>query len=289
MSRMGDVLAGNHAVWEFDSDSVLIRFERGMSALRMPRLWHALGQRRIPHEALSEVSVTVTAGKRDTVVLRAVPRPGADPLMDAAAGQLKDLCDPYRLVLPADRAPLATALADGLRARLGPDPAEPAPRFLVEAPKPPLHLKGYDARATLDESGVSLRWSRTGASSTKWKSGDRHYPLAALTGVEWRTPENPGGYLRLRSREDDVEERAPEHDPATVLFSLGYGAVHESLPFAAAVLAAVRSRTPVAAGPLTAPAPPEPDRMRHLGELHGAGLLTDAEYGALRDRYASEA
>ncbi|MDJ0383918.1 DUF4429 domain-containing protein [Streptomyces sp. G-G2] len=288
MSRMGDVLAGNHAVWEFDSDSVLIRFERGMSALRMPRLWHALGQRRIPHEALSEVSVTVTAGKRDTVVLRAAPRPGADPLMEAAAGQLKEICDPYRLVLPADRAPLATALADALRARLGPDAAEPAPRFLVEAPKPPTHLKAYDARATLDESGVGFRWSRTGASSAKWKAGDQHFPLATLTGVEWHSPEQPGGHLRLRSRDDGDEAPAPEHDPAAVLFALGYGGVHESLPFAAAVLAAVRGRTPVAAGPMAAPSPREPDRMRHLSELHGAGLLTDAEYAALRDRFATD-
>ncbi|MET9698432.1 DUF4429 domain-containing protein [Streptomyces sp. NPDC006529] len=286
---MGDVLAGNHAVWEFDSDSVLIRFERGMSALRMPRLWHALGQRRIPHEALSEVSVTVTAGKRETVVLRAVPRPGADPLMEAAAGQLKDICDPYRLVLPADRAPLALALADALRARLGPDPAEPAPRFLVEAPKPPLHLKAYDGRATLDESGVGLRWSRTGASSAKWKAGDRHYPLAELTGVEWHSPERPGGHLRLRSRDDGEEVPAPEHDPAAVVFATGYGGVHESLPFAAAVLAAVRGRTPVAVGAMAGGVggAREPDRMRHLGELHGAGLLTDAEYAALRDRFAA--
>lgn len=110
MSRMGDVLAGNHAVWELDSDSVIIRFARG---LRTPRLWHALRERRIPLEALSEV--TVTGGKRDTVVLRAVPRAGADPLMEAAAGQLKESCDPYRLVLPAEAGARAAALADEVR------------------------------------------------------------------------------------------------------------------------------------------------------------------------------
>ncbi|MBW5482375.1 DUF4429 domain-containing protein, partial [Streptomyces bambusae] len=123
---MGDVLAGNHAVWELDTDSVLIRFERG---IRTPRLLSALGQRRIPFEALAEV--TVTAGKRDTLVLRAVPRAGADPLMEAAAGQLKEACDPYRLVLPADRAPRGHALAEALRAAVaGPaavPPVEPQP------------------------------------------------------------------------------------------------------------------------------------------------------------------
>ena len=45
MSRMGDVLAGFHAAWEFESDSVLIRFERG---IRTPKLFQALGERRIP-------------------------------------------------------------------------------------------------------------------------------------------------------------------------------------------------------------------------------------------------
>lgn len=61
MCRMGDVLAGNHAVWELDSDSVIIRFTRG---LRTPRLWQALGERHIPLEALSEVTVTGGNGTR---------------------------------------------------------------------------------------------------------------------------------------------------------------------------------------------------------------------------------
>ena len=81
MSRMGDVLAGFHAAWEFDSDSVLIRHERG---LRTPKLLSALGERRIPTAAIARV--TLTPGRRGTVVLRAEPRPGADPLMEAARG-----------------------------------------------------------------------------------------------------------------------------------------------------------------------------------------------------------
>ncbi|MFD9359357.1 DUF4429 domain-containing protein [Streptomyces sp. NPDC060031] len=282
---MGDVLAGNHAVWEFDltSDSVLIRFTRGMRTPRTPRLFHALGARRIPLEALSGVSVST--GKRDTVLLRAVPRPGADPLMDAAAGQLKESRDPYRLVLPGDRAPRAAAFADALRARLGPDAAEPAGCFLVDVPRPPLHLKAYDARVSFDGSAVTFQWSRTGATSTKWKAGDQRYPLAALTGVEWFSPDRPGGHLRLLPR-DSARDPRPDHDLASATFGVGAGAVHESLPFAAAVLAALRGRTPVAAVPRPRPAD---DRLRHLGELHTAGLLTDAEYSALRDRFAAEA
>ncbi|MFG2296943.1 DUF4429 domain-containing protein [Streptomyces sp. NPDC048603] len=289
---MGDVLAGNHAVWEFDSDSVLIRFTRG---IRTRRLFSALGQRRIPYEALS--GLTLTSGKRDSIVLRAVPRPGADPLMEAAEGQLKEVCDPYRLVLPGDGAAQAASLTEAVRPLLGPD--EEAHAFLVDVPEPPLVLKAYDARASFDGSTVALRWSRTGASSAKWKSGDQEYPVSALSGVEWCSPEGPGGHLRLKLR--DAPEAAPalpDHDPAAVVFALGYGAVHESLPFAAAVLASVRARTPVAAVPSPRSAAgggagadadaPGADRMRHLGELHGAGLLTDAEYAALRDRFANE-
>ncbi|MEU9176681.1 DUF4429 domain-containing protein [Streptomyces sp. NPDC048550] len=286
MCRMGDVLAGNHAVWEFDSDSVLIRFARGIRTPRSPRLLHALGARRIPFEALSGVSVNATGsgGKRDAVVLHAVPRAGADPLMEAAAGQLRAVCDPYRLVLPGDRAAQAAEFADAVRARLGPDAADPAERFLVEVPQPPLQLKAYDARLGFDGSAVTFHWSRTGATSTKWKAGDQRYPLSTLTGVEWSSPEAPGGHLRLLRRDATGDPR-PDHDLAAAVFGVGYGAVHESLPFAAAVLAALRGRTPVAA----VPAARTDERLHHLSELYSAGLLTDAEYAALRDRFAADA
>ncbi|MER7465300.1 DUF4429 domain-containing protein [Streptomyces sp. NPDC097981] len=283
---MGDVLAGNHAVWEFDSDSVLIRFARGMRTPRTPRLLHALGARRIPFEALSGVTVSATGsgGKRDTVVLHAVPRPGADPLMEAAAGQLREVCDPYRLVLPGDRAGQAAEFADAVRARLGPGAADPAERFLVRVPEPPLQLKAYDARLGFDGSAVTFHWSRTGATSAKWKAGDQRYPLAALAGVEWSSPEGPGGHLRLLLRDATGDPR-PDHDLAAAVFAVGYGSVHESLPFAAAVLAALRDRTPVA----SVPAARTDERLHHLTELYSAGLLTDAEYAALRDRFTADA
>jgi hypothetical protein len=159
MSRMGDVLAGFHAAWEFESDSVLIRFERG---IRTPKLFHALGERRIPLEAIA--GVTLSAGRRGTVVLHAVPRPGADPLMEAAAGQLKETCDPYRLVLPADRETLAEYYAHELRPLLTED-TTPAERFLVAPPKAPRQFKAYDGKASFDGKAVSFRWFWTGASS----------------------------------------------------------------------------------------------------------------------------
>lgn len=320
MRRMGDVLAGIHATWEFDTDSVLIRYERG---IRTPRLLQSLRERRVPHTALS--SVTLTPGKRGTVVLRAVPRPGADPLLEAAAGQLKDGCDPYRLVLPAARETLAEYYADELRACLGPDAGEPADRFLVAAPEAPMQFKAYDGRAGFDGERISFRWFWTGASSEKWKAGDQTFPVTDLCGVEWRSPEGLEGYLRLLPKASDrvppgadalagpvsgaglgtgtaqsVHPVIPrparaDQDPAAVIFGLGYGPVHESLPFAAAVLESVRRRqsAPPAATPLTtAAARRDPadiaERIHHLGELHRAGLVTDEEFSAKKAQLLAE-
>lgn len=286
MSRMGDVLAGFHAAWEFESDSVLIRFERG---IRTPKLFAALGERRVPLEAIADV--TLTPGKRGTVVLRAVPRPGADPLMEAAADQLKEGSDPYRLVLPAERETLAEYYADELRARL--TESGPAERFLVAAPEVPSQFKAYDGKASFDGRAVSFRWFWTGASSTKWKAGDQSFPVGALSGVEWRSPELFEGYLRL-SRRDAVGDQPPQpdHDPAAVVFGLGYGPVHESLPFAAAVLAAVRSAGPAETALATAGRRRDPadiaDRIRHLGELHKAGLVTDEEFSVKKAELLAE-
>ncbi|GHD92567.1 DUF4429 domain-containing protein [Streptomyces naganishii] len=289
---MGDVLTGFHAAWEFASDSVLIRYERG---IRTPKLFQTLGERRVPLTALA--SVTLTPGRRGTVVLRAEPRPGADPLMDAADGQLKEGCDPYRLVVPAERATLAEYYADELRARL--TDAGPAERHLVAPPEPPLQFKAYDGKASFDGSAVRFRWSWTGASSAKWKAGDQSFPVAGLGGVEWRSPEILEGHLRLLPREAGGSQGAadrsrppqPDQDPAAVVFGLGYGPVHESLPFAAAVLAAVRAAGPATPAPVPAPRrdPADiADRIRHLGELHQAGLVTDEEFSVKKAELLAE-
>ncbi|MCF4138141.1 DUF4429 domain-containing protein [Streptomyces sp. Tue 6430] len=283
---MGDVLAGFHAAWEFESDSVLIRYERG---IRAPRLFSALGERRIPLAAIG--AVALEPGKRGTVVLRLTPRPGADPLAEAAAGQLKEASDPYRLVLPAERDALAEYYADELRAGL--TESGPAERFLVAAPEVPLSFKAYDAKASFDGRTVRFRWSWTGASSTKWKAGDQSFAVSGLSGVEWRSPEVFEGYLRLLRAQDPPAQ--PDQDPAAVVFGLGYGAVHESLPFAAAVLSAVRGRGPTPT-PTPAVATPGPrrgpadvaERIRHLGELHRAGLVTDEEFSAKKAELLAE-
>ncbi|MFF9085224.1 DUF4429 domain-containing protein [Streptomyces sp. NPDC014991] len=273
---MGDVLAGFHAVWEFESDSVLIRYERG---IRTPKLFQALGERRIPLAAVEEV--TLSPGRRGTVVLRLRPRPGADPLMEAADGQLKEGSDPYRLALPAERETLAEYYADELKGLLtGSGPVE---RYLVAAPEAPLQFKAYDGKASFDGTSVQFRWSWTGASSAKWKAGDQSFAVTGLSGVEWRSPEVFEGHLRLLPRDPGAGRSAlPDQDPASVVFGLGYGPVHESLPFAAAVLSAVRSRGPAPLAPAVSRRDPAgiAERIRHLGELHRAGLITDEEFSA---------
>ncbi|MCX5390458.1 DUF4429 domain-containing protein [Streptomyces sp. NPDC006482] len=301
---MGDVLAGNHATWEFESDALVIRFDRGN---RTPKLLSALRERRVPHQALA--SVTLTPGERGTVVLHAVPRPGADPLMEAAAGQLKERCDPYRLVLPAERETLAEYYRDELRAVLpwdAADPADPAglgdvrpaDDFLVAAPAGPRSFKAYDGKASFDgTSEVTFRWSWTGASSEKWRAGDQTFSVRDLSGVEWRSPEGFDGYLRMVRRDGEPRPAQPDRDPASVVFGLGYGPVYDSLPFAAAVLAAIRGK---ARAPLPVAAPAgvrnaahgDPgavaERIRHLGELHQAGLVTDEEFSAKKAELLAE-
>ncbi len=284
MSRMGDVLAGFHATWEFESDSVLIRYERG---IRTPKLFQALGERRVPLEAIE--GVTLVPGKRGTVVLRIELRPGADPLLEAASGQLKESSDPYRLALPAERETLAEYYADELRAQL--TESGPAERHLVAAPEVPLQFKAYDGKAAFDGTAVSFRWFWTGASSAKWKAGDQRFAVGELSGVEWRSPEVFEGHLRLLRRDAGASSGQPDQDPAAVVFGLGYGPVHESLPFAAAVLAAVRNCAPVPAIS-TARARRDPadiaERIRHLGELHQAGLVTDEEFSSKKAELLAE-
>lgn len=300
---MGDVLAGIQATWECETDSLLIRFERG---IRTPKLFSALGERRIPHEALS--SVTLSPGKRGTVVLHAVPRPGADPLMEAAAGQLKEGCDPYRLVLPAERETLAEYYRDELLALLPADADKPAERYAVAAPEAPRGFKAYDGKASFDGSHVSFRWFWTGASSAKWKAGDQSFPVSELSGVEWRSPEVFDGYLRLLRRGNGSgPDTAPgpgpgsgpgqqpaqaDQDPAAVVFGLGYGPVHESLPFAAAVLESVRNAGTAPALAMRPAGRRDPadiaERIRHLGDLHQAGLVTDEEFSMKKAQLLAE-
>ncbi|MFF4772799.1 DUF4429 domain-containing protein [Microtetraspora fusca] len=293
---MTDVLVGHGCVWAFEAGAVRIRYERSR---KVPRLLRELGERLIPYEALADVTVTV--GQKGAVVLRAVPRPGADPVVAAAAGQLGEKHDPYRLVLPRDKETLADYYATEIRGAIA-DPG-PAPVFLVDAPPAPRSFKAWDGAASFDGQTVTFSWFWSGATTVKYETGDQRFHVSDLDGVEWHAPRPQGGALRLKVR-GAAEPPKPEDDPASVVFGMLYGSTHESLPFAAAVLAAVRRQghssvrpgtaaaLPGAPLPDGAPGPAAPatggpprgdasdiaDRIRKLGELHSAGLISDAEF-----------
>lgn len=184
-------------------------------------------------------------------------------------------------MLLTERETLAEYYADELRAALTED-AEPPERYLVAPPEAPLNFKAYDGKASFDGKAVSFRWFWTGASSAKWKAGDQSFPVTGLSGVEWRSPRCSRAICGSCGASPATAQPAQaDQDPAAVVFGLGYGPVHESLPFAASVLAAVRASGPA---PVTAAAAPRrdpadiADRIRHLGELHQAGLVTDEEF-----------
>ena len=196
MARMGDVLAGFHAAWEFESDSVLIRFERG---IRTPKLFQALGERRIPLEAIA--AVTLTPGKRGTVVLRADAETGRRSADGGGGGTAQGGVRPLP-ARPARRARDARRVLRGRAARDARDGRRSPPSAIWwQPPEAPLHFKAYDGKASFDGKAVSFRWFWTGASSAKWKAGDQSFPVADLSGVEWRSPEVFEGHLRLLRRE----------------------------------------------------------------------------------------
>lgn len=287
--KVEDLLTGRGCSWTFGPDALTIAPGPG----KAPKLLAELGERVMPYAALSDV--TLTRGRRGTVVLRAIPRRGADPVLAAAAGQLKEREDPYLLVLPADKETLADYYAQELRSAV--TERGPTGRFLVDPPPVPRAFKAWDGAATFDGETVTFTWFWSGASTAKYATGDQRYELAELEGVEWHAPEGASGSMRLKVRGRRMP-LDPNKDPASVVFSLGYGATHQSLPFAAAVLAALGSSggsgTPEAIEASKSPEAPAAPRwnevtelIARLGELRDAGVLSEEEFQAKKTELLS--
>lgn len=230
-------LPGRDVTWIFETDGIRVRYGTG---LRVNGLLRQLGERVVPDRALA--GVTVSTGSRRTV-LRLQLRPGADPLLEAAAGQLPESADPYRLVLNADQNELAEYYAQLIRDRiaLNPEADRPAERFLLPGPPLPRHLKAYDGEGVFDGREVVFRWDWLGARTVKRRAGDQVFPVQRISGVEWAIPGAMSGHLRLRL----VDEAGrtvpdPDSDLQALVFGLGFGTLAESLLFAAAVLVAVQ-------------------------------------------------
>jgi hypothetical protein len=232
---MSDVLKGRGCAWEIEDGGLRITPEPGKAS----KLSMELGERFVPYDALADVVLAPDA--RGRVVLRVVPRQGADPVTSAAAGQLQDSLDPYRLVLPAAKETLADHHAEKMRAAL--TERGPAERFLIAGPSVPRAFRAWDGEAAFDGQAVTFTWFLSGASPAKYTAGDRRYPVTEIEGVEWHALEDASGSLRLRVRGHQAPSD-PNKDPASVVFGIGHGATHHSLPFAAAVLAAVQASAP---------------------------------------------
>ncbi|SEG55241.1 Short C-terminal domain-containing protein [Nonomuraea solani] len=261
---MEDALAGRGCVWVFTDDALRIEPRESAS-----KLLTELGERVVPYAAIADVSLA--QGRRGSVVLRVVPRRGADPVISAAAGQLKETADPYRLVLPAGKETLADYYAEEVRSAI--TATEPVGRFMVAGPSVPRSFKAWDGAATFDGEVITFTWFWSGATSAKYASGDQRYSVDQLEGVEWHGAKGDNGCLRLKVRGRRMP-LDPSKDPASVIFGWGHwGATHKSLPFAAAVLAAIPpAESPVARGAEVA------ELIAKLGALRDAGLLTEEEF-----------
>ncbi|WP_343947575.1 DUF4429 domain-containing protein [Nonomuraea longicatena] len=251
---MADVLSGIGGSWQFAAEGIRMRYER---TSKTARLLQELGERLVPFSAVD--GAVLAPGKRGTVVLRLTPRPGADPLIIAAGGQLRESQDPYRLVLPADRETLAEYYRDEVRALI--TVSGPLDQPVVAGPSVPRSFKGWDGQASFDGQVVRFHWYWSGASTRKYDAGDQEFAVSAIEGVEWRSPDIFDGYMRLKLR-GVVTSEAPDQDPASITFGMGTGLTHESLPVAAAIVAAVGRVRPTTIQPparptvvLTAPEP----------------------------------
>jgi hypothetical protein len=266
--------------WLFDGDAlrVIPGHGRGVHVLRA-----ALGELTVPLEAMAGVSFE--PGKKGGR-LRLRLRTGADPLTQATGGWLPDAADPYRLDVEKDRGGVAEYLADAVRDALTVEqvPDTPVDRYLLPGPSVPLTLHASDGDLVFDGEEIRITWGWA-AEDAKKALGPRTLALADLAGVKWSPPRLESGYVRLVPVVPHAPVK-PAHDPNCVVLWGWRSAreIAESALLAAAVTA--RLPHPRAAPPALPAAAPDHDtvlrRLRELGELHRAGVLTDEEFGAAK-------
>lgn len=308
---MAEVIAKD-GTWEFDGD--LIRIvpgrDRGVHKLRQ-----LLGEVAVPLPAVA--GIAYEPGRKGGL-LRLRLRDGACPLLRAAGGRLPEAASPYLLRPERDRGGVAEYFAEEVRRSLLLDevPDGPVERYLLPGPAVPLTASGLDGTATFDGEQIRLEWNWL-VEDVKKRVGNRTLPLAGLAGVEWVGGAGmESGGLRFRPRGTAVF-LDPDKDPHTLAL---WGTKKET-GAAVLLAAAVTVRLPhpnapaPAAGP-GAPAGAQPEdavpvefhkpadtgagaepaeaavpaddhdavlrRLRELGELHAAGILTDEEFAAAK-------
>ncbi|GAA3838773.1 DUF4429 domain-containing protein [Streptomyces chiangmaiensis] len=279
--------------WTFDGDTLRLTpgRDRGVSLLR-----RTLGELTVPLDALAGISVEQG---RKSGRLRLRLRDGADPLLQATGGRLAESDDPYRLTVEPDRYGVAEYMVDEVRNAIVLDqvPSGPADRYLLPGPSVPLSVSAGDGTASFDGEHVRLEWNWK-TEEAKSAGGARTLAVADLTAVKWQpTAGLENGYLRFTVR--GAESKAPpKYDPNAVelwgfkkdpLMALVAAAVQARLPHPAASEDDVRAVPEELTVPAQAPPPPVEDahdallrRLRELGDLHLAGILTDEEFTAAK-------
>ncbi|MEU9341680.1 DUF4429 domain-containing protein [Streptomyces sp. NPDC048278] len=272
-------------IWAFDG--VALRLtpgrDRNVGVLR-----RALGELVVPLAALAGISFE--QGRRQGR-LRLRLRDGADPLLHATGGRLAEPDDPYRLAVEPDRYGVAEYVTDEVRDALLLErvPGTPVGGFLLPGPALPLSVSAGDGTASFDGERVRLEWNWK-TEDVKAAAGPRTLALADILGVEWQPSAGlENGHLRFRVAGAPVRERA-KFDPNAVelwgfkrdpLMALVAAAVQARLPHPAAAGSPAAPGSPEVSGE---PGAPEADhdallrRLRELGELHRAGVLTDEEF-----------
>ncbi|MFH9831882.1 DUF4429 domain-containing protein [Streptomyces sp. NPDC017201] len=287
---MADIISRD-GTWSFDGDTVRI-----VPGGKAHPVRQGLGELAVPLHAVAGASFEPD---RKGGRLRLRLRTGACPVLRAADGRLKDASDPYQLVVEKDRTGVAEYLVDEIRNALLIEqvPEGPVDRFLLPGPSVPVSGGGGDGTASFDGETVRLTWNWK-AEESKTAGGAVTLPLAEVTGVRWMPAiglEN--GSLRF-DRGGVVPASPAKFDP----YSLELWGLSKREYTAVLVAAAVLVRMPAPAEP-TAPAvaleaapapgpapsaPPADDhdvllrRLRELGELHEAGILTDEEFATAK-------
>ncbi|MFC8074735.1 DUF4429 domain-containing protein [Streptomyces sp. NPDC057307] len=278
--------------WTFDGDTV--RIVPG-SDKRVSLLRKSLGEVAVPLRALA--GVTFEQGRKSGR-LRLRLRDGADPLTRVAGGKLDDGSDPYQLTVENDRAGVAEYFVDEVRNSLLLDEVDSGPtgHYLLPGPSLPITMSAGDGTATFDGEEIRLEWNWK-TEESKSSRGTTTLSLGDVEAVEWRPSAGmENGFLRFRVGRGNSP--APKYDPHAVelygfrkdpLMALVAAAVVARLPHpnadtpAPALLA--KAPEPADAVPVPAPAPASGDdhdallrRLRELGELHQAGILTAEEF-----------
>ncbi|MFJ4717264.1 DUF4429 domain-containing protein [Streptomyces sp. NPDC088785] len=281
--------------WTFDGGTLRLVPGRDKSVSLLRK---ALGELTVPLAALAGVSFE--QGRRSGR-LRLRLRDGADPLLQATGGKLAEGTDPYQLTVDADRYGVAEYLVDEVRTALLLDqvPATACTAYLLPGPAVPLSVSAGDGTAGFDGEHVRLEWNWK-TEDAKASAGTRQLALADITAVEWQPAVGlENGCLRFTVRSSPTKA-PPKYDPNSVelwgfkkdpLMALVAAAVQARLPHpaaGAAVTAAPAPEKAAGAAPPAAAAPAEDDhdallrRLRELGELHRAGVLTDEEFAAAK-------